>query len=360
MSRIVLFTEHSNSAPDPVSRSAFLRGRVIGLWLFGLCASLAGPSLTAQDWRASSVPGPSPAVCMKLGPVSPAAGPLTHAKVANVETGKNALPPGTYSFVSIDYSVASWTIFDGINDFGWISGWFNFIPATSPVGDTPVVYRNGQFQVIDIPQSTGGRATGINKKGMVVGAYEDLGGIEHGFVSQGGKVSILDFPGGVLNAAAGINDMGDIVGAYLDASGILHGYLFSGGAFTTLDYPGAAGYTSALGINKSRDIVGGYASPAGTYHGFLYSGGVFTSIDFPQATLTFGAGINDAGDITGWYDDGGGVSHAFVLSGGNFTSIDPPGGSNTFFGQINNKGQVVGASVDNQGEYHSLLATPEP
>jgi len=130
MSRIVLFTEHSNSAPDPVSRSAFLRGRVIGLWLFGLCASLAGPSLTAQDWRASSVPGPSPAVCMKLGPVSPAAGPLTHAKVANVETGKNALPPGTYSFVSIDYSVASWTIFDGINDFGWISGWFNFILCT--------------------------------------------------------------------------------------------------------------------------------------------------------------------------------------------------------------------------------------
>src|SRR5262249_44363600 len=111
----------------------------------------------------------------------------------------------SYSFVSIDYSAAPETVFDGINEFGDVAGWFNFTPDASPTGDTPVVFSEGQFRVIDIPGSMGGRALGINKKGILVGGYQDPGGGFHGFIAKGVQVTPLDFPGGTGTAATDIN-----------------------------------------------------------------------------------------------------------------------------------------------------------
>lgn len=292
------------------------------------------------------------------GPARAAHFPGRQGDASNADQAEKLNSPVAYDFVSIDYPTAPETVFDGINDHGWIAGWFNFTPASSPVGDTPVLYRDGGFQVINIPGSTGGRAVGINKKGHVVGAYEDAGGSEHGFEWDDGKLSTIDFPGALLTGVQGINDSNQIAGAYLEASGNLHAFLLSGGAFTTLDFPGAAGFTSALGINNLGEIVGEYKDAGGIYRGYLYSGGSFISIDFPGAVLTAAAGVNDKGEIAGWYDDANHQGHGFTMRAGSFTSVDPPGATDVFLVAVNNKGRTVGAARDAQGEYHSLLATP--
>jgi hypothetical protein len=146
---------------------------VMGLVLFGLGMAIAGPPLAAQD------------DVLRPGLLGPIPGRAARTDMPNTAYTANANPVADYSFVSIDYAVALWSVFDGINNLGHIAGWFNFTPATSPVGDTPVMFDGKRFRGIDIPGSTGARATGINIKDVVVGAYEDAGGLEHGFEFSG-------------------------------------------------------------------------------------------------------------------------------------------------------------------------------
>ena len=323
---------------------------VIGIVLLGLGIAVTGPYLAAQD------------DVLRPGLLGPRPGRAARTDMPNTAYTASANPATGYDFVSIDYAVAPWTVFVGINNLGHIAGWYNFTPATSPVGDTPVMFDGKRFHGIDIPGSTGARAAGINIKDVVVGTYTDAGGVDHGFVFSGGKISQIDFPGaqGSGTDLTRNNDAGDMVGAYEGAAGTIHAFLLHKGVFTSFDFPGAQGFTSALGINNAGDIVGEYFE-GGRYHGYLYSGGVFTAINFPQATLTSAAEINDSGQIVGWYRDANGVEHGFVMSGGgNFVSVDPPGSVDTFLQGINNKGQTVGAAEDTQGELHSLLATPTP
>ena len=49
-------------------------------------------------------------------------------------------------------------------------------------------------------------------------------GREHGFVVINGSYSGFDFPGSGLTDGNAINDSGLIVGAYIDSSGAEHGY----------------------------------------------------------------------------------------------------------------------------------------
>ena len=51
--------------------------------------------------------------------------------------------------------------------------------------------------------------------------------------------SSIDYPGATLTIAYGVNRSGEIVGTYNDVSNVTHGFLLSGGTFTTVDYPGA-------------------------------------------------------------------------------------------------------------------------
>src|SRR5215468_6775609 len=226
-----------------------IRYAIVAALVAALVLVITGSSFGSQD---ASTPSETKGRLHSLfqsvrpGPRRATHFPGQQGGVSNAEQAEKLNSPVAYDFVSIDYPTAPETIFDGINDHGWIAGWFNFTPASSPVGDTPVVYRDGVFQVINIPGATGGRAISINKKGKVVGGYEDAGGAEHGFEWSDGKLSTIDFPGAPLTAVQGVNDSNQIVGAYLDASGDVHSFLLSGGAFTTLDFPGAMGFTSAL------------------------------------------------------------------------------------------------------------------
>ena len=47
----------------------------------------------------------------------------------------------------------------------------------------------------------------------------------------------IDFPGARLTGARGINVRGDIVGDYDDVDGVTHGYVLQRGNFSSFDFP---------------------------------------------------------------------------------------------------------------------------
>ena len=79
----------------------------------------------------------------------------------------------------------------------------------------------------------------------------------------------LDVPGARSTIASGINDAGTIVvGAYIDTSGRDHGFVWQGGSFTPVDVQGARS-TQALGINAAGTIIVGMYADSSTTHGFV-------------------------------------------------------------------------------------------
>jgi probable HAF family extracellular repeat protein len=260
-----------------------------------------------------------------------------------------------YEFTSADYPGAAQSlVFD--TDGTTALGAFIFAPgnASSPV--TAFTEAAGVYQILNVPNSTASIATGINTSGLIVGAYQDVAGLIHGFAtSDSSTFNHVDFPGATNTQAIDVNDAGDIVGDYFDAANVEHGFVSSGGTFTAIDFPGATS-TAAAGINANSDIVGGYTDTTGTQHGFLLSGGVFTPVNFPLASSTTAYGINDNGDIAGLYTDTAGKSHGFVYADNNFSTVDVAGASATQLTRIKNGAQVTGVYIDALTAEHGLIS----
>lgn len=336
---------------------------LIGSVCLGLYVAFAACPVAAKNAPNLVRAGSDTGFLFKLmgsGPVVPAPAPALRPETGHLPGTRNLDLVSRYSLVSIDYPGAPRTMGSGINDLGQSTGWFSFTPALYPMGDTPVVFANNRFRVIDIPGSVWGEASGINIKGVVVGEFQDDGGVIHGFYWQSGMAFArqINVPGSLGSGMTDNNDAGKMVGGYWDAAGRTHGFLYENGIFTKLDFPGALDFTSALGINNLDEIVGLYNDAAG-YHGYRYRNGVYTPIDFPEATFTGASGNNDSGQVVGWYDTSDGGRHGFVMSSsGTFSTLDVVGAKATILAGINNKGRIIGRVQDPQGEFHNLLATP--
>ncbi|MEI6668180.1 MAG: hypothetical protein WCP29_08485 [Acidobacteriota bacterium] len=113
-------------------------------------------------------------------------------------------------------------------------------PSTGMPYMTSFVYRHGAYSPVVVPNDAVPFqiATAINNDGTVVGAYSDITGQLHGFVTHGSKSESVDGPAGVgwVNTAVnGINNHGDIVGTYrLNGRG--HGFIRThDGRYLTFD-----------------------------------------------------------------------------------------------------------------------------
>jgi probable HAF family extracellular repeat protein len=258
-----------------------------------------------------------------------------------------------YEFTSVDYPGAAQSlVYD--SDGTTALGAFIFAPgnASSPI--TAFTAAEGFYQILNVPNSTQSIATGINTSGLIVGAYEDVAGLVHGFAtSDSSTFNAVDFPGASNTQALDVNDAGAIAGDYFDAANVEHGFVSSGGTFTAVDFPGATN-TAVAGINANGDVVGGYTDTTGTTRGFLLSGGVFSPINFPLSSSTTAYGINDNGDIAGLYTDTAGTTHGFVYADNNFSTVDVAGASTTQLTRIKNWEQVTGVYTDALGAEHGL------
>ena len=90
--------------------------------------------------------------------------------------------------------------------------------------------EDGDYQLLDIPNSISSDARDVNPSGEIVGFFIDSANKTHGFLVRKGDFATIDFPGAdvVSTQARGINPQGDIVGFYVskDASGVSHTHGF--------------------------------------------------------------------------------------------------------------------------------------
>ena len=82
----------------------------------------------------------------------------------------------------------------------------------------------GNFQTIDVPDSTFTWITGMNPEGDLVGFDNDQNGNQHGFVLSDGKFIPIDVPRAISSEGNGIDPEGNVVGRYVTADGKTHGY----------------------------------------------------------------------------------------------------------------------------------------
>lgn len=110
------------------------------------------------------------------------------------------------------------------------------------------------YTTVDFPGAVGTILVGgPNPQGTSVGTYssDNFSSTAHGFtLTSKGVFTSFDPPGSVFTIPASISPQGVIVGAYFDSGGVEHGFVLANGQYTTVDYPSAAG-TMIAGMNPS-------------------------------------------------------------------------------------------------------------
>ena len=274
-----------------------------------------------------------------------------------------------YTFVTVDYPGAVWTVPSAINNAGQIVGYYK---DSSGIRHG-FLLNAGVYSTIDCPSpyTQGSAATGINNLGQIVGRCHTSASTPYGttrsFVLDAGALTFLpDFPGsyaGASTLAEDINDRGQIVGWYAESCLCnAHGFLLDGGVFTSLNAPGYP-MTAAYGINNLGRIVGVTQSVWGNSpaHGLSFDGSVFLTIDPAASVSTEVDAVGDANAVVGVYYDAHLVQHGFVYDGaGRFALVEPPDATSSGVQGLNANGQLVGSWVDSVGVVHGYLATPQP
>jgi uncharacterized membrane protein len=252
------------------------------------------------------------------------------------------------------YPGAGFTNPQALNDTQIVGEFENAKTVGGYIEDIPsLTGAKHHFSAIVPPGSHTSYASGINKRGIVVGGVNGDGFpvSKHGFSYDHGTYKTIDYPGAKSTAVYGINDPGQIVGGYcllsteVTCGGLLnptdHGFLDDHGTFTAIDFPGASG-TQPMAINYAGVIVGSYdVGNAGPYS-FLYRNGNFTNIDFPGANITVAYAVNNLGVVAGVYRDSKGQVHGFLYHAGKFQTVDHPNASGTGLTGVNDAGDIVG------------------
>lgn len=268
-----------------------------------------------------------------------------------------APPLAPLTYTNIDLPGMPLTEAFNINDAGQQVGLFQDVLG---IQHGYVTDKRGGFTTIDFPGASSTAAEGINNRGDIVGIYFDSAGAIHGFLQQNGALTAVDFPGALLTFPIEINDKGQIVGEYRSADRGIHGFLLDNGQFSTIDHGPTAGRNArsfASGINNRGEIVGPFFDPR-TFRGFLDNRNGSQQLDIPGQGDTEPAAINNPGDIVGTYDDISFLTHGFVRAHGSYQTVDFPSGNTTLPFGINSQQQIVGVYFDDAGNPHSFLAVP--
>jgi probable HAF family extracellular repeat protein len=234
------------------------------------------------------------------------------------------------------------------------------------------------YTQIDVPNSSGTTAIGINAYGQIVGISDDADGTEHGFLRDtDGTYLKLDYPGASLTYANGINDQGQIVGRWMDSKGYNHAFIRSpSGVFSSFDPPAPCSPSKdpaaaiAHRINNHGDIVGRcFSANHHEYGWILHYDGTFQ--------ILTGSGLN-ASDawfvpIGSQYIAGGESGEGTHQSGlgiywrvgtfhgalwdrnGGFTTLDV-NNSQTSLRSMNSSGDITGIYYDTAlARFHGFL-----
>lgn len=264
-----------------------------------------------------------------------------------------------YSYSSPAYPGALFTIPYGVNDAGMVVGYYDDVNGVQH-GFT---LSGTTYTSLDYPDALFTVAYGVNDAGTVVGYYEDANQVDHGFTVSStnfyNSYTPVDYPGALFTIAYGISSAGTVVGYYEDAMHQDHGFTLTGTTYTSFDFPGAALLAAYHGINNAGTIAVWWADVNWVQHGSLLNGGTATSFDYPGSSFTVIRGINDVGTTVGFYGDAYGLQHGFTLSGTSYTPINYPGALFTMPLGINAAGSIVGYFGNANGWTQGFLAVPD-
>jgi len=180
------------------------------------------------------------------------------------------------NFTAIDFPDAENTFGIKISPTGQVVGCYHHQGRDFAVsgGGTMhgYVYQNGAYESFAVP---GTMHNGITRHGsIIVGVVFPTPAAFYAYKAEDGDYQLLDIPNSISSDARDVNPSGEIVGFFIDSANKTHGFLVRKGDFATIDFPGAdVVSTQARGINPQGDIVGFYvskdASGVSHTHGFV-------------------------------------------------------------------------------------------
>ena len=258
-----------------------------------------------------------------------------------------------------------WYVF--INDKGdVVMQYFSEPPSGEGQGHTAVL-ENGQWKVIDVPDSFWCGTSNPNASGRIGVVYvmtpdDDENGIWHNAIYDRGTYTPLrdhpDWGYGIQE----INDHGMMTGIAFarDCEYRYRGLLLNASLslFKIFEPPGAY-RTYPFGINNAGWLVGFYnTAPHTKIKGFLsYLGDSFAPIDFPEAVGgIWPFAINNKGEIAGMYLDTDDMYKGFLVRGGKyFRFIIPNTQYNTVDWLVDN-GSISGNLLGMDGKPYAFIA----
>jgi probable HAF family extracellular repeat protein len=280
------------------------------------------------------------------------------------QTKPAAIPAfAQYRFLTIDIPNSTGAVANGINNAGMVTGWYTDASYTAH-GFT---WQNGTLQTVDYSGALGTYLNGVNNQGVAAGYYLDVNYDAHAvtYSVPSGAWSVLpDIPNYSANEGYGINDAGVAVGYALAPFGYLAWIWYPTiTAYSFFTVPGAnpAG-TNPTAINDQGKVVGEFfdvASRAG--YAFLKEGDTYTTIEVTGALATYALGINNSGTIAGWFFSADYYELGFVRTiGGVFTFVNFPGSAGeTALGGINDEGDICGYWYNSAFVQQAFVASPE-
>src|SRR5437016_14341310 len=97
------------------------------------------------------------------------------------------------------------------------------------------VYQNGTYESFSMP---GTMHNGITRHGrIIVGVWFPTPTEFHGYKVEEGDYQLLDIPNSISSDARDVNPSGEAVGFFIDSANKTHGILLSKVEITTIDFP---------------------------------------------------------------------------------------------------------------------------
>jgi probable HAF family extracellular repeat protein len=232
------------------------------------------------------------------------------------------------------------------------------------------VHDHGSLSLLRFPERGYGYATGLNNKGVLIGAsWTAEGDCLCGFSYADGQWTALRSPvAGQRAEPRAINDSGLVVG-WADFEVGRHArrkaVAWRGGTpEVLLDLGGRV--SEAHGMNRLGDIVGGsHVRGLDTHHAYLIHDGQAIDLDGDAGSNSDAYAINDAGQVVG-YRSTNDRSGAFLVHEGQMLWLEdllaagtPEGIQIVAANSINQQGQIVGqAFLPGKSGWHAILLTP--
>lgn len=201
-------------------------------------------------------------------------------------------------FTTYDVPDSKTTVFYGFNNSGQAVGFYNDQNEISH----GVILQDGALEVFDFPAAVQTQAFGITEAGQVVGDIFDKNNNVFGFIGD----MEFNIPDSTATYVDHINSSGIIVGSYEDMNRISHGFIYHpDGTYQNINVPGILNleYLFVNSINDAGVVVFRAKAVNDIERSYvLHPNKDPMELRYPGSVVTVLRDIDNDGKIAGYYD----------------------------------------------------------